>query len=117
MEPKEVLQQIAITLAKIDEKLEKIVNAQSLLLRTLKPQYEEPKKSLLDIDTLLKLKDHLRETAKAVGELGIATADQIASVTGRTRAAESDYLNQLARRGFLYKERRGRLVYFKVPKP
>jgi len=46
--------------------------------------------------------------------MGQATAEEIAAKTGRTRAAESDYLNQLASRGFLEKERKGREMHFQV---
>ena len=40
------------------------------------------------------------------------TADDVAVVTGRARAVESMYLNGLARRGLVARERRGRRVFF-----
>ena len=40
------------------------------------------------------------------------TADDVAALTGRARAVESMYLNGLARRGLLARERRGRKVFF-----
>jgi len=64
--------------------------------------------------TLESLPEHLRKTASTIATMGQATAEQVAAKTGRTRAAESDYLNQLASRGFLKKERRGREVHFLV---
>lgn len=64
--------------------------------------------------SLSSLPEHLRDTAIAIATMGQATAEQVAAKTGRTRAAESDYLNQLASRGFLKKERKGRKVHFLV---
>lgn len=67
----------------------------------------------LDVDTMISLPDHLRKTTLAVGDIGDATADIVAQKTGRTRAAESDYLNQLVKMGLLEKFRKGRTVYFR----
>jgi hypothetical protein len=60
------------------------------------------------------LPDHLRETMQAIAVFGEATARQVCEKTGRSRAAESDYLNQLVDRGFLKKGKRGREVVFQV---
>jgi hypothetical protein len=62
--------------------------------------------------TLLSLPDHLRKTAIIVCQLGEANATEVAARSGRARAAESDYLNQLARMGILEKRRKGRELYF-----
>jgi hypothetical protein len=62
--------------------------------------------------TLLSLPDHLRKTAIIVCQLGEANAAEVAARSGRARAAESDYLNQLARMGILEKRRKGRELYF-----
>jgi predicted RNA-binding Zn-ribbon protein involved in translation (DUF1610 family) len=51
---------------------------------------------------------------EAVAFFGEATAQQVSDKTGRSRAAESDYLNQLTGRGFLKKERKGREIMFQV---
>jgi hypothetical protein len=75
-----------------------------------------------DYDLLLSLPDHLRETLlglrKAIITFGAngprATASEVAKITGKARAIESAYLNQLTREGFLKKERIRRLCYFKV---
>ena len=66
----------------------------------------------LTSSTLLSLPDHLRRTAIIVRELGEANAVQVAARSGRARAAESDYLNQLARMGLVKKKQRGRESYF-----
>ncbi len=65
-------------------------------------------------NTLSSLPEHLRKTAIAITTLGQATAEQVATKTRRTRAAESDYLNQLTDRGILKKERIGREVEFRA---
>jgi ribosomal protein S19E (S16A) len=41
-------------------------------------------------------------------------AEDVAKETGRARAIESAYLNQLARMGYVKKGREGRRVYFSV---
>ena len=66
----------------------------------------------LSPSTLLSLPDHLRKTAIIVCQLGEASAVDVAARSGRARAAESDYLNQLARMGILKKKRKGRESYF-----
>jgi DNA-binding transcriptional ArsR family regulator len=115
MEQEKFLKEILEALKETNNKLERIAHAQTLILESLKrSESEESKKLPLDVDALLTLPDHLRKTAMAVGELGSATADQVATQTGRTRAAESDYLNQLVKMGYLKKERKGRTVFFSI---
>ncbi len=70
----------------------------------------------LDVMTLLSLPDHLRKTAVAVTTLRRATAADVARETGRARAVESNYLNQLATMKYLQRERKGKKVYFYVTK-
>jgi len=65
-------------------------------------------------NTLASLPEHLKTTALTIATMGRATAAQVGEKTGRTRAAESDYLNQLASRGFLKKERQGKEIHFLV---
>ncbi|MCS7131736.1 MAG: helix-turn-helix domain-containing protein [Hadesarchaea archaeon] len=67
---------------------------------------------VLDVMTLLSLPDHLRKTALALIKLGRGTAEDVAKETGRARAIESAYLNQLVRMGYLKREREGKRVYF-----
>ncbi len=67
---------------------------------------------VLDADVLISLPAHLRRTAEAVSMLGHATASQLSSRTGRARAVESDYLNQLVAMGHLRRRRVGREIMF-----
>jgi len=64
--------------------------------------------------TLMSLPEHLRRSMEVIVTLGEATAQEVAEKTERSRAAESDYLNQLVDRGFLKKEKKGREVVFQV---
>jgi len=68
----------------------------------------------LSPSTLVSLPDHLRKTAIIVCQLEEASAADVAARSGRARAAESDYLNQLVRMGLLKKKRKGRESYFTV---
>ncbi len=70
----------------------------------------------LDVMTLLSMPDHLRKTAMAICRRSRGTAEEIAEETGRARAVESAYLNQLVIMGYLKKERVGRKAYFFVDK-
>ena len=83
-------------------------------LRQVIPPVGEFRFESLDVMTLLSLPDHLRKSASMVCEKGRATADEISEATGRARAVESGYLNQLVRMGYLVKEREGRKVLFSV---
>jgi len=67
---------------------------------------------MIEVDALLRIPDHLRKTLIAVYRLGFVTAEDVAQQTGRARALESSYLNQLARMGYLKRERKKRRVYF-----
>ena len=60
------------------------------------------------------LPEHLRLSMEMIVHVGQANAKLIAEQTGRSRAAESDYLNQLVDRGFLRKERVGKEIVFQV---
>jgi DNA-binding IclR family transcriptional regulator len=60
------------------------------------------------------LPDHLRKSALALTEVGEATATDISQKTGRVRAAESDYLNQLVTKGYVKKKRKSHDVYFYI---
>jgi predicted transcriptional regulator len=98
------LEEIKKKLAEINRKLDQL----------LKLETKEQHRREFVPKTLASLPEHLRKTASTIATMGEATAEQVAANTGRTRAAESDYLNQLASRGFLKKERRGREVHFLV---
>lgn len=64
--------------------------------------------------TMSSLPEHLRRSMETIVAVGQADAESIAEQTGRSRAAESDYLNQLVDRGFLKKERMGKGIVFQV---
>jgi len=70
----------------------------------------------LDVMTLLSLPDHLRKTAIMITKLGRATAAEVARETGRARAVESNYLNQLVTMKHIQRERKGKKVCFYVSK-
>lgn len=61
---------------------------------------------------LLSLPDHLRKTYLAAISQGECNAIQVSNRTGRCRAIESSYLNQLARTGWLTKRRDMKATYF-----
>ena len=52
---------------------------------------------------LLQLPDHLRRSYLTVASRGECDATVVSNLTGRCRAVESNYLNQLARMGWLNK--------------
>ncbi len=96
--------EIKLQLSAIEKKLDEVLELQRkqlLRIRSFTPT------------TIASLPEHLKRTATMVASMGDSTAEQIAEKTGRARAAESDYLNQLADRGLLKKERVGRAVHFK----
>jgi hypothetical protein len=62
---------------------------------------------------LLQLPDNLRRTYLAIASKGECPAEVVSNLTGRCRAVESNYLNQLARMGWLNKRRVSRTLYFR----
>ncbi len=65
---------------------------------------------------LISLPDHLRQTYMVVASRGEVSATLAASVTGRCRAIESNYLNQLSRLGWLNKRRVCKTANFRAVK-
>ena len=63
---------------------------------------------------LLSLPDHLRKTYITVMSRGECSATQVANLTGRCRAMESNYLNQLTRMGWLSKDRDSKTTRFRL---
>jgi trehalose-phosphatase len=61
---------------------------------------------------LLSLPDHLRRTCLTAISLGECNAIQVSTQTGRSRAIESSYLNQLTQTGWLTKRRDSKNVFF-----
>jgi DNA-binding transcriptional ArsR family regulator len=68
----------------------------------------------LDVATLLSLPDHLRKSTMVIMKYEKAMAEDVAKETGRARAIESAYLNQLTRMGYIKKKREGRRAYFSI---
>lgn len=62
---------------------------------------------------LIALPDHLRKTYLVVSSKGECDALQVSNQTGRCRAIESTYLNQLSRMGWLNKRRISKVVHFR----
>ncbi len=115
-----LLERMDESLRRIDRRLGEFLKKQDNILATLasgKPSRIEAgdlENSPLDVVTLLSLPDHLRKTAMVLCKEGEAIADQVAKKTGRARAVESGYLNQLCTMGYVKKKRKGRDVYFYV---
>jgi hypothetical protein len=63
---------------------------------------------------LLLLPDHLRKTYTTVAGKGECDATIVSNLTGRCRAVESNYLNQLARMGWLNKRRVSKTISFRL---
>lgn len=110
----ELLKKMKESLEELNEKLDRLAEGQREILERVKPKGAPIESLPLDAAALLSLPDHLRKTAMAICALGEATAEDVAKETGRARAAESDYLNQLVALGYLKKERRGKKVYFSI---
>lgn len=62
---------------------------------------------------LLDLPDHLRTTYLTVASRGECNATVVSNQTGRCRAVESNYLNQLSRMGWLDKRRISKAIHFR----
>jgi hypothetical protein len=61
---------------------------------------------------LITISDHLRKTYMTVATKGECDATIVSNVTGRCRALESNYLNQLCRMGWLNKRKMSKATYF-----
>lgn len=108
----EILSKINENLEQINVKLGKLIESKE----ATELANDERRKGFeaLDVMTLLSLPDHLRKTAMILSRLGRATADQVSRESGRERAVESSYLNQLVVMGHVKKVREGRDVCFYV---
>ena len=101
----------------IFEKIKKIEERLSSLetkIDTKETLVSKPQPRSADINDLLALPSSLQKTMLAIQELEEGTSIEIAEKTGRDRTVETIYLNQLARLGFLSRERRSRKIYFKM---
>jgi predicted transcriptional regulator len=102
------------TLKRIEDKIDLLIDKAKIEHQAKKRKEAVELGGALDIATLLSLPDHLRKSAMAIMKLGRAMAEDVAKETGRARAIESAYLNQLARMGHVKKGKEGRRVYFSV---
>jgi hypothetical protein len=98
---------------------EEMISLQKEILDKLSPkktvdEVEENSGNGLSVSVLLKLPDHLRKTMIALSKLIEGRADEVANITGRARAIESGYLNQLVRLGYVKKVRKKHQIYFAV---
>lgn len=98
----------------ISKKLDRLIELQRPSGQGARPNVSLPEDLPLDVTTLLSLPDHLRKSALGLATLREATATDLSKETGRVRAVESDYLNQLVSMGLVKKKRKGRDVYFYV---
>lgn len=99
--------------------LEQIISLQKEMLQRLDRGEKQPDEvdnggSGISVAILLKLPDHLRKTMVALSKLIEGRADEVASITGRARAIESGYLNQLVRLGYVKKIRKKHQIYFAI---
>jgi hypothetical protein len=99
-----MLEQIFRELMNIRYRLDDIENAFS----NWKPQPTTVSQS-----KLFSLPDHLRKTYMIVTSKGECNAIHVSNLTGRSRAVESNYLNQLTRMGWLTKRRYSREICFR----
>jgi DNA-binding transcriptional ArsR family regulator len=63
---------------------------------------------------ILEFPKHLQVSILTLLKLGHSTASDVAALTGKARANESGYLNQLVVMHIVRRERRGRKVFFSV---
>ena len=63
---------------------------------------------------ILELPKHLQTTVLTLLKLGLATASEVSGPTGKARAVESAYLNQLVVMKIICKERKGSKAFFRV---
>jgi hypothetical protein len=73
-----------------------------------------PKPVEISDGKLLLLPDHLRKSYLTVLSKGECSATEVSNLTGRCRAVESNYLNQLARMGWLNKRRVTKTITFRA---
>ena len=91
------------------------INNGNIVTKRVMPMDRKPDLSTLDKDELIRLMNlpnHLRQTMLTVIALGEATATDVSKQTGKSRASESDYMNQLERMGYLKRRYSSRKVYF-----
>lgn len=108
-----ILDELSIIQLSIGELKQDISELKSSITE-IQSQNENSLPKALDVFDILNLPKHLQDTAKALLKSSPedVTADNIAEITQKKRAVESDYLNQLVNLGYSSKKRVGRKVYF-----
>lgn len=99
-----------VLLSEVSRKLDILLGPRNKSPRETGEKEEEKPK--LDQTRLLQIPDHLRKSLLVVYESGPSDSITVASKTGRTRALESAYLNQLTLLGYLTKKRVRRKILF-----
>jgi hypothetical protein len=103
------------TLVRLDRILEELVNIRHRLddiERTVSSWNPQPLP--IPESELFSLPDNLRKTYLIIASKGECSATQVSVLTGRSRAIESSYLNQLARMGWLIKRRNSKTLQFRA---
>ena len=96
------------TLKRIEKKLETIEIEIKQIRQHMLENTTTPSQLLID------LPDHLHRTAMGLTKIGRGTASDVSKYTGRARAVESGYLNQLERQGFVRSFRKSRRKIFSI---
>jgi len=110
-----VLKEISTGVSDLGKKLDNLIELQRK--HSMKGGFENSESAStlpFDVDSIVSLPDHLMKTALVVAKLEKGTALEVSRETGRARAAESDYLNQLVSMGYLKKKRSMRKVVFYI---
>lgn len=110
-----VLKEISTGISDLGKKLDRLIELQHK--HSMKGGIEDSELAAslpFDVDSIVSLPDHLTKTAVVIAKLEKGTALDVSKETGRARAAESDYLNQLVSMGYLKKKRSMRKVVFYI---
>lgn len=75
---------------------------------------QRPQPLRISESKLLSLPDNLRKTYLIVASEGECSATRVSDLSGRSRAIESSYLNQLVRMGWLTKHRNSKTLQFRT---
>jgi len=74
----------------------------------------QPQPITVSESNLFSLPDNLRKSYLIVMSKGECCATEVSNMTGRSRAMESSYLNQLVRMGWLAKRRNSKTLNFRT---
>jgi len=102
-------------LVKLDRLFEELSSIRHRL-DDIERMFSAQRSQLLNISesVLLSLPDNLRKTYLIVSSQGECSATQVSDLSGRCRAIESNYLNQLVRMGWLTKRRSSKTLQFQI---